>query len=141
MRDHHVCGLYVPVCDARFMRLGEALCHLRGNFDYFTYREHAGGKQLAQCLTIYQLHRDVVSGTVLAQFVDGNDIGVIEGRCGARFSLEAVQPITVGGKCDGQNLDGNIAIQARIPRPVDFAHASRAERSDDLIVSKFGAWS
>src|SRR5438445_11073670 len=52
-----------------------------------------------------------MSRTVLSEFVDGNDTGVVEGRCRARFLLEADQPVTVCGECGGQNLDRNTAIK------------------------------
>jgi hypothetical protein len=69
----------------------------------------------------------VSTRTLLSEFVDGNDIGVVEGRGRAWFLLEAVRPITVCGKCGGQNLDRNNAIQARIPRPVYLAHPAGAQ--------------
>ena len=109
------------------MRLGQTVRHLRRDFNCFSHGQQAGDQQLAQRLPLDQLHRNVVSGTVLSEFVDGNDIGVVEGRCRACFLLEAAQPITVRGECGGQNLDRNTAIQARIPRPVHLAHPARAK--------------
>ncbi len=78
--------------DARFMRLGQPLRNLRGDFNGISYWQRAGGKQLAQRFPLHQLHGDVVSGTVLSEFVDGDDIGVVQGGCQARFPLETVQP-------------------------------------------------
>src|SRR5260370_42269969 len=121
------------------MRLGQALRNVRRDFNYFSHWQQSGDKQLAQRLPLYQLHRNVVSGAVLSEFVDSNDIWVVEGRCRTRFLLEAVQPITLRGECGGQNLDRNTAIQARIPRPVDLAHPAGAQQLDNLIPSELGA--
>ena len=121
------------------MRLGQPLRNLRRDFNCLSHRQQAGAKQLAQRLPLYQLHRDVVSGTVLSEFVDGNDIGVVEGRCRARFLLEAVQPIIVCGERGGQNLDRNNAVQARVPRPIHLAHPAGAQQLDNLIRSELRA--
>ena len=40
----------------------------------------------------------------------------------------------------GRHLDGDIAIQARIPRLPHFAHAASADRRDHFIWAEFRAW-
>ena len=40
----------------------------------------------------------------------------------------------------GRHLDGDIAIQARIPCPPYFAHAASADRRHHLIRAEFRAW-
>jgi hypothetical protein len=49
------------------------------------------------------------------------------GYC-ARFLLEA---IAVGGV--GENLERDVAAEARIAGAVDFAHSTRPERGDDFV--------
>ena len=39
----------------------------------------------------------------------------------------------------GQHLDGDRPIQARVPRPIDLAHAARAEGGVDLVGAEGGA--
>src|SRR5712692_92564 len=97
------------------MRFGQTFRNLRRDFNRLSHRQQAGVKQLAQRFPLYHFHRNVVSGTVLSEFVDGNDIRMVEGRRRACFLLETVQPVTVSGECGGQNLDRNAAVKARIP--------------------------
>ena len=33
----------------------------------------------------------------------------------------------------GQDLDRDVAVELLVPRPVDFAHPTRAERREDLV--------
>ena len=49
------------------------------------------------------------------------------------LALEAGQPVGVGGHALGQDLDGDLAIELRIPRAVDLAHAAGAEGREDLV--------
>ena len=39
----------------------------------------------------------------------------------------------------GQNFDGDGALEARVPRPVDLAHATRTEWGLDFIGTEFCA--
>jgi hypothetical protein len=48
-------------------------------------------------------------------------------------ALEPDQGLRVLGQALGQNFDGNLAVEARIPGAVDFSHPSSAERSENLI--------
>src|SRR2546422_732787 len=44
-----------------------------------------------------------------------------------RFALEALFANGIGGKLRGKNLDRDGAVQARVPRAIDFAHPARSE--------------
>ena len=59
--------------------------------------------------------------------VKGADIGMIQRRDGAGFTLE---PLT---EPRARNLDRHTPVQARIAGPVDFAHAAGADRRHDLV--------
>ena len=52
---------------------------------------------------------------------------MIERGGGARLLLETPQAVRVGGKRCRQNLDGDVAVQARVARAIDLAHAAGAE--------------
>ena len=53
---------------------------------------------------------------------------MIEGGEGLRFTLEARQPHGVVDDRVGQPLDRDLAIERRVARPVDFAHAAFADQ-------------
>jgi len=139
--DHQVAGLDVAMRDARFMRFRESFGYLRRDFNRFSKWKGSDVQQIAQRLSLDQFHRDVVSGAVSSQFVDGDDVGMVEGRRRARFPLEAMQMVVRCGKGGGENLDRNNAIEPSVTRAIHLAHSARAQRADDFVRSEFGPWS
>ena len=68
----------------------------------------------AQRAAFEQLHDRVGHTVGTAEIVDGEDTGMREGGNRARFTLESAQPIGVGRKRLGQDLDGHVAIETGI---------------------------
>ena len=58
---------------------------------------------------------------------------------GLRLALEPRAAIGIAGEDGGQDLDGDVALEPRVARPVDLAHAARADRRDDLVRAESGA--
>ena len=50
-----------------------------------------------------------------------------------RFALEPREPVRVGRERLGQDLDGDVAIELRVARPIHFAHPAGAEGGEDLV--------
>ena len=68
-----------------------------------------------------------------ADVVHRQNIGVIERGGGARFLLEAPQPVRIGRKARGQHLNRHIATEPRIARTIDLVHAAHAERRENFV--------
>jgi hypothetical protein len=49
------------------------------------------------------------------------------------FPLEAAHSIGIARKFVGKDLDGHVAFEPSIARPIHFAHAASAEQSYDLV--------
>ena len=65
---------------------------------------------------------------------------MVEGAGRARLLLEA--PQAVRHRCEKrgrQDLDRDLAAQARVAGAVDLAHAARAEGGEDLVGPEAGA--
>jgi hypothetical protein len=63
---------------------------------------------------------------MLAEVVNGKDVGMIQrGDC-LRLLLKAPQALGIAGESCRQNLDRNFAVQARVAGAVDLSHAARA---------------
>ncbi len=62
-----------------------------------------------------------------AQFEHDQYIGVIQGRSGSRFLLEAAKTVRIGGDGGRQYLDGYVPAKMEILRTVDLAHPSATE--------------
>src|ERR1700733_4502242 len=133
---HKIFGLQIPVGNARFMRPSQALGNLRRNLNCLPNRQQASVQQLAQCLPLYQLHRDIVSGALLSALVNRNNVWMVERRRCKRLPLEPMQEVFAFGEFDRQNLEGDIALQDDIPSEIHDAHSPGAERLDDAVMAK-----
>ena len=94
LRNKNVGGLNVAMNDAFLVRGIQAVGNLDGVIDQLM--QSAGRAVSCACLdpfakrhALQQLHNDEGLAVVLAQLVDRADVGVVEGRGGARFALEA----------------------------------------------------
>ena len=63
-----------------------------------------------------------------ADVVERADVRMIELRDRARFAIEPLAELRIGGEQVRQDLDRDDAIEAGIAGFVDLAHAARAER-------------
>ncbi len=89
-------------------------------------------------LAFDKLEDEVRRAGGLFEPVDRRDVRMIQGSEGLSLPPEAGQPRRVGGERWGQRLDRDIAPKPRVARAVDLAHASPAERSNDLVRSEPG---
>ena len=128
MRVHHdVGGLQVPVYDAGSVRGGQGVGHLRGDAQRFGEPHAFARDQFVEGLAIHQLHDDEGLPVLLADFVDGDDVGMVQR--GSRFSFldEAGAAVGIAAARFGQQLDGDETIQALVAGLVDLSHAALAD--------------
>ena len=65
---------------------------------------------------------------------------MIERREQLRLALESRDAIRIAGEEGGEDLDRDVAAQARVARPIHFAHAARADGGNNLGRAESGAW-
>ncbi len=70
----------------------------------------------------------------LVDVVDGDDVGVVQGRGSLGLLHEAALALGVGDLLRRQDLDGDEAVQVRVAGLVDHAHPALAELLEDLVV-------
>jgi len=80
-----------------------------------------------------------VYSILIAQVVEGADMGVIQRGNGSRLALKTLLHIRARTEMGGQNLDRNDAIKPRVPRAIDLAHAAGTKRRLNLVRTKFSA--
>ena len=97
-------------------------------------REHA-----SQALSLHELHHDVWEGPFLPDVVDRDDVGVVEGRRGARLRLEALEGLGPALDPAADDLDRDLAPEARIERAIDLSHTSGAQARANLVASQSAA--
>ncbi len=74
---------------------------------------------------------------MLAQLVDGDDVGVLEPRRRLGLALEAHPRVRVP-QPDGHDLHGHVALQRLVAAAVDAAHGPLAEEPEDPIAPDAG---
>ena len=81
-----------------------------------------------------KLHGDKGRAVLVINFVNGTDVGMIEGRSSLSFSFETVQSLRVFGDVIGQELQGDKAAQLEVFSFVDHAHPATAKFLEDAVV-------
>jgi hypothetical protein len=131
--DEQVLRFEIPVNDAVIVRHGQRLRRLLAQIDRRGGFGHAPMKTLSQCLAFEQLRHDERTTLGLTDIVDADDARVVQAAGRACLELEAVEHIGIGGGRRGEYFNGDVAAEAFVSGPVDFAHRSGAERSNDFI--------
>ena len=126
--------------DPRFVGGGQAVGDLHRDVEQLADRRRAGQQQIAQRLAVDQLDGHVGDRVGRSHVVDRDDVGVRERRGRARFPLETLQPVRIGGQLRWEDLDGDVAAQTRIARPVNLSHPSSAERRKNLVRAETLSW-
>ena len=65
-------------------------------------------------------------------------LGWFKSAGGPGLLLEAAQAIGVGGEGGRQDLDRDVAAEARVLGAVDLPHAARADGGEDLVGAEAG---
>ena len=68
-----------------------------------------------------------------SEAVDVRDVRMIERREDFRFALEAGEPLGIRRDRGRQDLDGDLALQLRVGRPIHLAHPACADLGGDFV--------
>ena len=96
--DQEVLGLQVTMHDPLLVRGGESVRDLERVLDRLPRRDRSAGEPLAQRLALEQLLNDEGDPVVLADVVQRDDVGMIQGGGRAGFLFEPPQPIRIRRK-------------------------------------------
>ena len=121
--------------DAGVVRLREAVGNLCAEVDRAFHRKRAVIDEIAQRLSFDQLHREIRGVIDAADFVDRDDVGMIESGGSARFLLETLEAGGVAGEFFGQDFDRHRTSEPRVARAEDFTHAAGTDARGDLVRS------
>jgi hypothetical protein len=76
---------------------------------------------------------DEVDPVLNPDFVDGQDVRVIQARGGVRLLLEAPKPVFVLREVTGYELDGHGTAQGGVVGEIHFAHPACAEQGTNFV--------
>jgi hypothetical protein len=131
--DEQVLGLQIAMDDTLVVRRGKPACELRGILDGLAHGDGTIGQPLAHRLPLEQLHRRVGSAADRTEVMNGEDVRMRERGDRLGLALETGKPFGVARKQVREDLDRNVAIEPRIARTIDLAHAPGADgRLDDV---------
>src|SRR5579862_2198160 len=92
------------------------------------------GDAMLQRQPIQKFHGDERTPVLFGDFMDGTDVGMIQGRSRLRFALEPAQSLRVFRNLVRQELQGDKAVQLYVLGLVDDTHAATAEFLDGAIM-------
>jgi len=85
------------------------------------------GEMYVERLALNHLHGDVTDALFESFGVDGDDIGMAQGRRGPRLAVEPLNGRSVAAEAARKDLQSDPAVQRDLPGLVDHAHAPGAE--------------
>jgi hypothetical protein len=132
--QHDVGRLHVAVDDAAVVRLAKASRHRGGDAQGVGGGERPAGDRAVERLALVASHHDVQLVVVgLADLVDRADVRMLERRGGTRLDHEALLGRFVRAQVGRQELEGDVASEARVVSPINDPHSTTAETLDDLV--------
>ncbi len=84
--------------DACGMRLGETLGNLVGDAGSASWRQLAARQQVAQAPARYPFHDDERDAGLMANVMDGQDVGMVQGGSRLSLLLETTQTVRIVGE-------------------------------------------
>jgi hypothetical protein len=132
--DEDIRGLDVAVHDAFGVGGVERVGDLNGEAKRDVGLKRTAGDAVLQCHAFEKFHDDEGLAILLADVVDGADIGMVEGGSGLGFALKAGEGLRIAGNFFGQKFEGHKAAKARVLGFVDNAHAAASKLFDDAVV-------
>ncbi len=132
--DEKIGGLDVAMDDAGGVGGVEAVGNLDAPVEEGFDVERAAGDFVFQSLAIEEFHGDEVAAFEFVNFVDGADVGVIQGGGGLCFALETLESLRVAGEIFGEKFQRDETAELGVFGFVDDAHSAAAEFFQDAVV-------
>ena len=133
--QHQVVGLDVAVHDRGGVRGRERRGGLNGDVEDLAQRERTALQPLAHRFAFDEFGNDEARRLVIADFVDGQDVRMIERRRGPRFLQKPGQPLRVGAELASQHFQRDLPAEHRVGGAIHLAHAAAPEQAMNLIAA------
>jgi hypothetical protein len=114
----------VAVDDVVVVREVEAVADIGQHLQQLGVGEGLVAQQLFEVVPLHQLHGDVEDALVLAEFIDGHEVGMVQDSRGPGFPLEAGLGLIASGRGGEDGFDGHFAADGGVHAEVDLAHGA-----------------
>ncbi len=119
--------------DAAAMRFVQRLHDLVRALQQLARRQATVAGDAVQRAALDELHDDEAAALVLADFVNLADERVVERGGGQRLATQPLAGVRIVLHALRQHLDGDLALEDRVVRKVDLAHAALADEVLDTV--------
>ena len=134
--EQDVLGLDVAVENSFLVRELERLADFRNDGERLGGGEASGLHGLAQVHAIDVFHHQVVEAARLPEVENADDVRVVQAREHAALAVEAFGELRIVRERIGQQLERDEAVEVRLARLEDEAHAAAPDQFEDLQLRK-----
>ena len=127
--DEDIRGLDVAVDDASAWAASRASAISMPSASSRLEFHRTAGDHVLEGDAVEELHDEEGAAVVLADVVDGADVGMIQGGGRLGFAAETLQRLGILREIFGEEFEGHEAAEARVLGLVDDTHAAAAEFS------------
>ena len=133
--DHEdVRGLDVAMDDALRMRRVQRVSNLNRQLEQHLCFEPLAVDSMLERLTLQQLHDDEPLALVLADLVNGTDVGMIEGGGGPSLALKTFEDLWILGDALVQKFKRDETAEAGVFGLVDHTHTAAADFFQNAVM-------
>jgi hypothetical protein len=112
----------------------EAVGHVDGESEETLEFQGAAVDGVFERLAVEKFHGDEGFAIGVADFVDGADVGMVQGGGGFGFAAETFESLRIGGERFGKKFQSDEAIKESVLGFVDDAHSAAAETFENAEV-------
>lgn len=99
-------------------------------------RQRSGARQLRQRLSLDIIHDQIMPVLAEADFVNGDDVGVLQTAGGGGFGAETEHLFLRRQRTVRQHLHRDDPIEADLPGAIDEAHAALADACQQFVAAE-----
>ena len=104
----------------------------------FLRREFSRAQKLAKIRAVHKFHEQKIKSARLSEVVNGDNVGMVQGRQRLRLAREAFGEFPVAHALRRQEFERDEAVQRPLPRLVNHPHAAAPETFENLKLRKVG---
>jgi hypothetical protein len=132
--DKDIGGLDVSMNDTFGVRGVKRVGNVDAEREQRVQFHRASSGVVPQRLSLKILHRNKRLSILLADVVNGADVGVIEGRGGLGFALKAGKGLRIAGDIFRKKLESDETMEMGVLSLVNDAHATATKLVDDAVM-------